>query len=115
MDVSYVFAGLVVADRDQAAAWYERLFGRPPTFLPNDEEAVWQVANTASVYLLADAKRAGRGILALVVDGLDARLAELVGRGISRWEMETVPGGRKATTTDPDGNEVSLLEVPAAG
>ena len=57
MNISYAFAGLVVANRDQAAAWYERLFGRPPTFLPNDAEAVWQVADTASVYLLADANR----------------------------------------------------------
>ena len=47
MGITYVFAGLVVANRNQAAAWYERLLGRPPDFLPNDAEAVWQVAGTA--------------------------------------------------------------------
>ena len=72
MGITYVFAGLVVANRNQAAAWYERLLGRPPDFLPNDAEAVWQVAGTASVYLLADADRAGRGVLTLVVDDLGA-------------------------------------------
>ena len=66
MNINYVFAGLVVVNRDQAAAWYERLFGRPPDFLPNDAEAVWQLADTASVYLVADADRAGHGIMALV-------------------------------------------------
>ena len=34
MDVDYVFAGLVVQNRDKAAAWYQRLFGRPPDLLP---------------------------------------------------------------------------------
>ena len=81
MDITYVFAGLVVANRDQAAAWYERLLGRPPDFLPNDAEVVWQLADTASVYLLADADRAGRGVTALVVDDLDASLAALRGQG----------------------------------
>jgi hypothetical protein len=43
MDTNYVFAGLVVKNRDHAAAWYERLLGRPPTFLPNDAEAVCRI------------------------------------------------------------------------
>ena len=53
MRITYVFAGLVVVNRDQAAAWYERLLGRPPDFLPNEAEAVWQVANTAVEILAA--------------------------------------------------------------
>jgi predicted enzyme related to lactoylglutathione lyase len=115
MDITYVFAGLVVADRDRAAAWYERLLGRPPDFLPNDAEAVWQLAGTASVYLLADADQAGRGIAALVVDDLEASLAEIAGRGIATGVIEEIPGaGRKAVITDPDGNAVSLLEIHAA-
>lgn len=115
MDTTYVFAGLVVANRDRAAAWYERLLGRPPTFLPNDAEAVWQLAGTASVYLLADPDRAGRGVVALVVDDLDAILAEIAGRGIVAGAIEEIPGaGRKAVITDPDGNEVAILEIRAA-
>jgi len=114
MDITYAFAGLVVANRDRAAAWYERLFGRPPAFLPNDAEAVWQVAGTASVYLLADPDRAGRGVVALVVDDLDVSLAEIAGRGIVSWRIEEVPGaGRKGVISDPDGNEVSLVQIVA--
>jgi predicted enzyme related to lactoylglutathione lyase len=114
MDITYAFAGLVVTNRDRAAAWYERLFGRPPTFLPNDAEAVWQVAGTASVYLLADTDRAGRGVMALVVDDLDATLAEIAGRGIAAGAIEEIPGaGRKAVITDPDGNVVSFVEILA--
>jgi len=114
MDITYVFAGLVVANRDQAAAWYERLLGRPPDFLPNDAEAVWQAAGMASIYLLADADRAGRGVMALVVDDLSATLTEIAGRGIVAGAVEDIPGaGRKAVMSDPDGNEVSLLEILA--
>jgi predicted enzyme related to lactoylglutathione lyase len=114
MGITYVFAGLVVTNRNQAAAWYERLLGRPPDFLPNDAEAVWQVAGTASVYLLADADRAGRGVLTLVVDDLGASLAEIAGRGIVTGAIEEIPGaGRKAVMTDPDGNAVSIVEILA--
>ncbi|GAC1645343.1 MAG: hypothetical protein NVS4B2_34870 [Chloroflexota bacterium] len=115
MGINYVFACLLVVNRDRAAAWYERFFGRPPDFLPNDIEAVWRVAETASVYLLADADRAGRGVVTLVVDDLDASLAEIAGRGISMGAIEEIPGaGRKSSVTDPDGNGVSLIEVLAA-
>ena len=88
MKITYVFACLPVVNRDQAAAWYERLLGRPPTFLPNDFEAVWQVADTASVYVLADADRAGRGILTVVVDDLEATIGEIAGRGIEPGAIE---------------------------
>jgi predicted enzyme related to lactoylglutathione lyase len=115
MNINYVFAGLLVTDRDRAAAWYERLLGRPPTFLPHDAEAVWQAANTASIYLLADADRAGYGIMSLVVDDLDVTLTEITGRGIETGSIEEIPGaGRKSVIIDPDGNTISLLEILTA-
>lgn len=114
MGITYAFACLAVANRDQAAAWYERLFGRPPNFLPNDAEAVWQVANTASVYLLVDPDRAGRSIVTLVVDDLSGSLAEINERGIASGAIEEIPGaGRKSMISDPDGNVVAFVEIPA--
>ncbi len=115
MDISYVFACLPVANRDQAAAWYGRLLGQLPTFLPNDIEAVWQVAQTASLYVLVDADRAGRGVVTLVVDDLDSSLKEIAGRGIMTGAIQNIPGaGRKSVITDPDGNTVSLVEISAS-
>ena len=114
MNVSYAFACLLVRNRDQAAEWYERFFGRPPTFLPNDEEAVWQVAPTASVYVLTDETRAGHSVVTLIVDDLDTTLAEIAERGITPGPVEEVTGaGRKSTTQDPDGNEVALVQLNA--
>src|SRR5947209_3692800 len=112
IDINYVFAGLAVANRDEAATWYERLLGRPPDFLPNDTEAVWQLAATASVYLRVDADRAGRGMMTLVVDDLSASLTEIASRGIEVGTIEEIPGaGRKSVIIDLDGNAVEIVEI----
>ncbi|HUJ07702.1 MAG TPA: VOC family protein [Streptosporangiaceae bacterium] len=112
MDVSYVFACLVVADRDKAAAWYQRLLGRPADLLPNDAEAMWQLTGSSSVYLLAEPGRAGQGALTVAVADLDAAVAELARRGITAGRAEVVGGaGRKCVIADPDGNQVALVEL----
>jgi predicted enzyme related to lactoylglutathione lyase len=112
LDTSYVFAGLVVKNRDQAVAWYERLLGRPPDMLPNDAEAVWQLTESASVYLVADADRAGRGAITLVVADLDSIRIQAAERGILTQAVQEIPGaGRKAVIDDPDGNTVAIVEL----
>jgi predicted enzyme related to lactoylglutathione lyase len=109
---SYVFAGLVVKNRDQAADWYARLIGRPADMLPNDAEAAWQLTDSASVYLRADPDRAGRGVLTLIVADLDARVAEIATRGIAPGPVDVVgDAGRKCVITDPDGNEVAIVQL----
>ena len=113
--ISYVFAGLIVSDRDRAAAWYARLFGRPADMLPNNAEAAWQLTSQGSVYLLADPP--SRGAVTIVVDDLDAELGQIATRGINPAPVETVPGaGRKCVFRDPDGNSVSFVELePGVG
>ena len=46
MAVTYVFAGIPVAHCDVAPGWYERLIGRPPDLVPNDDEAAWRLTDT---------------------------------------------------------------------
>lgn len=112
MNVSYVFAGLVVSHRDRAADWYARLIGRPADMLPNDAEAAWQLADSASLYLLADPARAGRGVFTLVVDDLDGVLAEIGARGLTAGQVQDVgTAGRKSVIIDADGNAVSIVEL----
>ena len=112
IDVSYVYAGLMVANRDEAADWYARLLGRPADMLPNEAEATWQLADSASLYLLEDPARAGRGVLTLVVDDLDALLPEIGARGLAVGPTRDVgTAGRKCVISDPDGNEVALVEL----
>jgi hypothetical protein len=114
MDINYVFACMAVVNRDQAAAWYELFLGRPPDFLPNEAEAVWQVADTASIYVVVDPDRAGHSVVTLVVDDLDATLAEIAEHGIATGAIEEISGaGRKSVITDLDGNSLSLVELLA--
>lgn len=114
MTVRYVFAGLAVRDLAAAAAWYERLLGRPPTFVPNETEAVWPLGATASLYVVVDAERAGGGILTLAVADLDAEIAQIAARGIAMGAVEEIPGaGRKSVGRDPDGNGIALVQVLA--
>jgi predicted enzyme related to lactoylglutathione lyase len=107
--VTHVFCGIPTADFGSAASWYERLLGRPPDNLPKEDEAVWQLADGGLIYLVSDAQRAGNGLLTLIVNDLDAEIAELKRRGIEIGAIETMPGAaRKVTVTDPDGNSVTM-------
>jgi predicted enzyme related to lactoylglutathione lyase len=109
MSIQYVFAGIVVTDIGAAVAWYQRLFGREPDVLPNEREAMWQVVETGSVYLVEDPDRAGNSATTMFVDDLDAELAAIERRGIPRPEIKTAAGLFRATTfIDPDGNRVQL-------
>jgi predicted enzyme related to lactoylglutathione lyase len=109
-----VFAGLAVTRLDAAIEWYERLLGKPPDMRPNEREATWQVAETASVYIVADEDRAGRSAVTMFVDDLDAELEGIAGRGIAVGEIETAPRMfRRVKISDPDGNAIQLAELPS--
>lgn len=103
MGVTYVFAGIPVAHRDAAAGWYERLIGRPPDLVPNDDEAAWRLTETGWIYIVVDAGRAGSALNTLLVDDLDAFLAGLAERGIMTSPVETIGGGarRNGVPTPP--------------
>jgi len=104
-----LFGGIPVSDYRLAREWYEVFFGREPDLLPHDTEAAWQLTDGGWVYVVADPTRAGGGLLTILVDDLDERLAALAGRGIEAGPVETFgSGARKAVVTDPDGNAIGL-------
>ncbi|GAB3346238.1 VOC family protein [Micromonospora halotolerans] len=104
-----LFAGVPVRDRRAAAAWYERLLGAPPSFLPNDTEAVWELAEHRYVYIEVRPEHAGHAMHTVFVTDLDARLAQIADRGLTPAERETYDNGvRKAIFRDPDGNEIGF-------
>ena len=109
-----LFAGIPVTDYARAVAWYERLLGSPPSFLPNDTEAVWDVVEHGYLYVDVRPDHAGSAMHTLFVDDFDARLAATAGRGIEPVELETYDNGvRKAIFRDPDGNEIGFGGPPA--
>ncbi|MET0496340.1 MAG: VOC family protein [Actinoplanes sp.] len=106
-----LFAGIPVRDYATAVAWYEQLLGAPPSFLPNDTEAVWELAEHRYLYIEV---RPGQAMQTVFVSDFDTRIAEIAGRGLEPAETETYENGvRKATFRDPDGNEIGIGGGPA--
>jgi predicted enzyme related to lactoylglutathione lyase len=112
MDIS-LYAGIPVNDFAAALAWYEKLLGSPPSFFPNDTEAVWELAEHRSVYIELRPGHAGHARHTVIVDDLDAQVAEIAQRGLDPANTETYSNGvRKTTYVDPDGNEIGLGGLP---
>ena len=109
-----LFAGNPVGDYERALAWYERLLGSGPSFVPHATEAVWELAEHRFVFIEQRPEHAGHAMHTIFVDDLDAVVREIAGRGIEPAEQETYSNGvRKVTFRDPDGNEIGFGGAPA--
>jgi catechol 2,3-dioxygenase-like lactoylglutathione lyase family enzyme len=114
--IDVVFAGIPVAELEPAIDWYERFLGRPPDMAPHEKERCWQLTDDGWLYVIEDGDRAGNGLATFLVDDLDARLAELSGRGIEIGQVERLnERTRKVEVADPDGNRIGLGEVVSSG
>lgn len=111
MPITELFAGIPVADFGSMLAWYERLLDAPPDFFPHEREAVWRVTEHGWIYVVEDAKRAGRGLLTLLVDDLDVRVGQMTERGLSLGRIDVMSEGMRVTTiTDPEGNRIQFRQ-----
>jgi catechol 2,3-dioxygenase-like lactoylglutathione lyase family enzyme len=109
-----LFAGIPVGDYPAALAWYGRLLGGPPTFSPNDTEAVWELAAHRSVVVERRPEHAGHAMHTIFVDDFDEVVARIAARGLEPAERETYSNGvRKAIYRDPDGNEIGFGGAPS--
>jgi hypothetical protein len=107
MRASHVFAGVPVADYEGSRAWYERLLGRPPDLVPHPAEAAWRLSDSGWIYVVEDAERAGRALVTVLVEDLDAITRDDLVTG----PIETVPGKfRRVVVTDVEGNRISFGE-----
>ena len=110
-----LFAGIAVSNFNNALAWYERLLGCPPTFFPNDTEAVWALGAQRWVYIIVDPARAGGAVQTIICSDLEPLIEEIAARGITFGYQETpAEGVRKVMYYDPDGNEIGLGRIPPA-
>lgn len=109
-----LFAGIYVRDYEAARPWYERLLGSEPTFVATETEAVWQLADHRWLYIHENPEHAGHAVHAIMVDDLDAHVAQIAERGIEPVEWETYSEStRKAVYRDADGNEVGFGVIPS--
>jgi catechol 2,3-dioxygenase-like lactoylglutathione lyase family enzyme len=111
-----LFAGIPVSDLNAALDWYARLFGSPPSFRPNDREAVWELGEHRYVFIEYRPEHVGHARHLLFVDDLEARVAKIAERGLSAPQREAYPNGvTKATYCDPDGNLFEFGGTAPAG
>ena len=109
-----LFAGIPVRDYTAAVAWYGRLLGAEPSFLPNDTEAVWELAAHRYVFIEVRPEHAGHAMHTVFVSDFDVRISHIAERGLEPAGRETYGNGvRKATFRDPDGNEIGFGGAPA--
>ena len=110
---THLFAGIPVSDFQASLAWYTSLFGVPPSFFPNDREAVWEIAAERWLYIIEDQDRAGGAVHTLMCEELEKVISEIAVRGLE-YGAEEIPGEgvRKVMYYDPDGNEIGVGRIP---
>jgi glyoxylase I family protein len=115
MRVSSVFVGVTVSELATSQRWYEQLFSRAPDVLVSTEEVMWQMNDSAWLFIVEGETCERSANVLLAVEDLDDALDALDGRGIAARDVEVIDGaGRKAYFDDPDGNEVVIAEIYAS-
>jgi hypothetical protein len=113
MAIKHAFVGLPIADYAAAYGWYVRLLGRPADMLPHAREAVWRVTPNGSIYVVEDSERAGRGLVTLALDDLDAYESRLRDAGIAYTDQVEGAAPRRLMVKDVDGNALTFFQTPA--
>jgi hypothetical protein len=111
--VMHTFAGLPVYDFGAAYDWYVRLLGRPADMFPHEQEAVWRLTPTSSMYVVQDKERAGSGLLTLALNDLDAHEKRLLGDGLALTEQSGGASPRRLVIKDADGNSLTFFLDPS--
>jgi hypothetical protein len=108
-----LFAGIPVKDYAASLKWYEQLLGSPPSFIPDDSEAVWELAENRYIYIIHQPERAGYALNTVFLDSFDTVMEQISERGIEPLKRESYSNGvRKTTYRDPDGNEIGFGGAP---
>ena len=110
--VSFMFAGLAVADYAAAHDWYVRLLGREADMFPHDKECVWRLTPTSSIYVVEDRELAGNGLVTLALADLDAQERRMREGGFTFAEEAGGSAPRRLVVRDPDSNMLTFFQDP---
>jgi catechol 2,3-dioxygenase-like lactoylglutathione lyase family enzyme len=109
MAIDNVLAGVAVRDLDAAARWYEQLLGHAG-HRPMKEVAEWRLPRGGCLQVFADAGRAGKSSVTLVVGNMEEQLARLEALQVPIGKTTTTEAVKTAIVSDPDGNQVVFAE-----
>jgi catechol 2,3-dioxygenase-like lactoylglutathione lyase family enzyme len=113
LDVRSVTFGIRTREPPAARAWYERVLGRAPDFVPADGVYEWRLAPGAWLQLMAgEPSAAGTGQIArLGVAEIEAARTELAAAGARVGDVTTIPDVvALCDVEDPFGNALSIYE-----
>src|SRR5699024_12701750 len=88
-----LFAGIAVRDLDRAVGWYDRFFAGAESFLPNDREKVWTLAEQRHVYVELSPERAGSAMVTLFLPDPQPFVAAAARQGIEPVQRENYENG----------------------
>lgn len=111
MSIQNALASLAVKDLDEAASWYEALFGRAADSRPMPGVAEWNFPRGGWLQVYALAARAGQGSLTLAVDDIDAQAAMLEAMGVDTSQRSNNDKVRTIMVVDPDGNHIAFAQA----
>lgn len=111
MSIETIFAHVSCRDIAASAAWYEKLFGKPPVRRPMPGLVEWQFSDSAEVQLFEQKEHAGHSTLTLGVLPLEPERARLSAAGLEPGAIEETDGYFLLRLRDPDGNLVVLASA----
>ena len=111
MSIETIFANVSCSDLEKSAAWYERLFGKPPTRRPMPGLAEWQLTPSAEMQLYEAKEHAGHSTLTLGVMPIDPERDRLEAAGLEPGPVEAADDFFIVRLRDPDGNLVVLASA----
>jgi catechol 2,3-dioxygenase-like lactoylglutathione lyase family enzyme len=111
MAIQTVFAHVSCADITTSAAWYEKLFGKPPVRRPMPKLVEWQFSDSAEVQLFEDKQHAGASTLTLGVLPLEPEHKRLEAAGLAPGPIEETDGYFLVRLRDPDHNLIVLASA----
>lgn len=113
MNLQKIYTALLTADLAKAEDWYTKLLGRGPDYRPMHTLVQWELFDQGGLMLSNSGEIAGKGLLFLYVDDVQAERRRLNGLGIALGA--DIPGDYStlAQLRDPDGNVVTLATPPS--
>jgi hypothetical protein len=111
MAIQTVFAHVSCANLETSRAWYEKLFGTPPTREPMPRLVEWHVTDSAEVQLYEEPDHAGASTLTLGVLPLEPERARLEKAGLAPGPIEKADSFYIMRLRDPDQNLVVLASA----
>jgi predicted enzyme related to lactoylglutathione lyase len=110
LPVSAVLAAIPSSDLAKSEPFYEALIGRPVDERPMPVLAQWRWGDSV-LQVVADADRAGGGLVTMIVSDMATALSGLRDRGLTVEADEGTVVAKVAVLSDPDGNQITLVEA----